>query len=1038
MSKLIDTYIFKCKNWDEFVSFVNNQTDNKLKGALFERLTQVFLKTCSPYASKLKNVWWCNNKGEFPEKIRKHLNLPSSDEGIDLICETNDSEFWSVQCKYKANQDNPLTHKELSTFESLSFNTSTQISLGLVVHTSTKPVRKAALMRNVTEIGLDKWLEISDDDWKRIQSYCRTNKLTAPKKRSPRKHQRAAIKDAVNHFSKRSVTRGKLIMPCGTGKSLAAFWIAQALNPKTIIVSVPSLALIRQSLADWTAEYLANGVQPEWIAVCSDETVGKTGDADSTVATVYEAGIPTTTDIESIKHFLKKRSSGPKIIFTTYHSAQRLCDAAKEANKQFDLLICDEAHKTVGSSSKSFSTLLFDENIKVKKRIFMTATERVYKQTSSGKEDVVSMDNPEIYGDVFHQLTFKEAIKQKIICDYKIITIAVTEKEAAALIADNPELRVTSGKDSFETDAHNLSVGLTLQKVFEKYGIRHAVTFHSSIKRATFFTKQQQELLGEKGISNHHISSEQSAGERANLLRNFANDNKAIISNARCLTEGVDIPSIDCVVFADPKKSTVDIVQAAGRAMRQSKATGKEYGYILLPLIIPEEDDLSDFAEETNFKDIARVITSLSTQDERIAEQMRARAKRKSSVPSDIVQIETDIFDLVSIKSEDLSEAISIRVWSSVGRANFLTFEDTKSIVSNFNINSESEWRNFVKKPSFSPDIPKAPAQYYKNKGWISWPDFLGNPENEKKFFHLFSDARKISRSLNVSSIGKWREWTRDDNQMPRNPDVAYKNSGWVNWSDFLNAEIIQTQKREYLLFEECRKFMKSSGIKTKAEFDTQKLDLPFNIPRAPNHTYKDDGFKNWPHFLMQRDTDFLNFEDARVIVQKLNLNSVSQFRKLASSKTFPDRVPSNPPSKYRNDGWNGWDDFLGKENYLTYDECVINISKYELSSLSNYRELIDNGTLNPNLYPRTPSKVYKSEWKGTKAFLGFHPRYRWRNFFDARAWARKQNIINEKQWLEFVKTSDFPKDIPKSPWIVYKNKGWMSLEDWLNQPHRP
>ena len=125
----------------------------------------------------------------------------------------------------------------------------------------------------------------------------------------------------------------------------------------------------------------------------------------------------------------------------------------------------------------------------------MTATERVYKQTSSGKDDVVSMDNPEIYGDVFHHLTFKEAIKQKIICDYKIITIAVSEKETAALIAENPDLRVTTGKDSFETDAHNLSVGLTLQKIFEKHGIKHAVTFHSSIKRATFFTQQQQFLI---------------------------------------------------------------------------------------------------------------------------------------------------------------------------------------------------------------------------------------------------------------------------------------------------------------------------------------------------------------------------------------------------------------------------------------------------------------------------------------------------------------------------------------------------------------
>ncbi len=215
-------------------------------------------------------------------------------------------------------------------------------------------------------------------------------------------------------------------MPCGTGKSLTAYWIAQALEAKTIVVAVPSLALVRQSLADWTAEYLAEGVTPEWLAVCSDHSVGSMGDADSTVATAYEMGIPTNPSDEELDNFLKKRSKAPKIVFTTYQSAEKLCDASRRNNKTFDLLIADEAHKTVGRKSKSFATLLFDENIKVKRRLFMTATERVY---NASRDDVVSMDDPDIYGSTCHQLSFKEAIKQKIICDYKIVTIAVSDAE---------------------------------------------------------------------------------------------------------------------------------------------------------------------------------------------------------------------------------------------------------------------------------------------------------------------------------------------------------------------------------------------------------------------------------------------------------------------------------------------------------------------------------------------------------------------------------------------------------------------------------
>ena len=328
MPSRIDTLIARCASWIEFRELVDEQKTTKEKGDLFERLTQIYLQTHPTYRTKIKTVWWCNN-GELPKAIKNKLGLnvtPSEkdDEGIDLICETFEGEYWSVQSKYRSNSNRSLSSKELATFQRLSFLVGKNISLGLIVHTQAKKIKKSYLMGQTTEIGLQHWLNISEQQWQLIIEVCKCNSLKLPQKRKKRDHQKLAINNAREHFLKGKNKRGKLIMPCGTGKSLIAYWSAQILESKSIIIAVPSLALIKQSLEDWTSEYLAEGILPDWIAVCSDHSVGKMKDADSTVATVYEAGIPTTTDSIEIIKFLKKRNNKPKVIFTTYQSSPKL------------------------------------------------------------------------------------------------------------------------------------------------------------------------------------------------------------------------------------------------------------------------------------------------------------------------------------------------------------------------------------------------------------------------------------------------------------------------------------------------------------------------------------------------------------------------------------------------------------------------------------------------------------------------------------------------------------------------------------------
>jgi predicted helicase len=246
---------------------------------------------------------------------------------------------------------------------------------------------------------------------------------------------------------------------------LTAYWIAEALEAKLILVAVPSLALVRQSLTDWTREFLAHGVKPDWFCVCADESVGNL-ESDTFVGEVYELGVPARTEPGVIAGFLRAPSSGPKIVFTTYQSSANLAAAARKARVRFDLAILDEAHKTVGKHSKTFATLLNEKKISIRRRLFMTATERVARSDS---EDVLSMESEKDYGRRFFQLSFKEAIKQGIIADYKVLTLTISDRRIRNLIDENRILDLKS-RDLDEAEAQSLAAGIALKRVFQKQG----------------------------------------------------------------------------------------------------------------------------------------------------------------------------------------------------------------------------------------------------------------------------------------------------------------------------------------------------------------------------------------------------------------------------------------------------------------------------------------------------------------------------------------------------------------------------------------
>jgi predicted helicase len=754
-----DSLIRSTGSWDELFKALQ-APPAKVKGDVFERVVQLYLKTHPEYESILKHVWLLN---EIPEKIKSHLNLPEADEGIDIVAETTDGKYWAIQAKYRGDPNSRLTNKgDLATFTALAFHTCTNIDYGLICATTSQPIKKIDLLGSNVGFRLCSDFESLDENggagWKRLKSAL-SKSPKSPKKYFPKPHQKRAINNAHKHFVKEEQSRGKMIMPRGTGKSLTGFWIAQKLQANQIVVAVPSLALVKQTLNVWTREYLAHSIKPKWLCVCSDIGSGEV-DADAFTAHTYDLGVPCTTNIDAISEFLTEKSVHLKNIFTTYQSGRVLADAARDAGVVFDLGIMDEAHKTVGRKDKTFAHLLSDENVKIDKRIFMTATERQFVGLS---DDIVSMDDTDVYGETFELLTFKDAIEadDPIICDYKFVTIEIRENEIRDLWEENKFLHIGSD-DLDDVATRSLAAGLALRKAYTDFNIKRAISFHGSIKKASNFTKQQEaitEVFPELAkVECFHVSSKVPTGKRTSTLHAFAKSERSLITNARCLTEGVDIPTVDCVLFADPRRSIIDIVQAAGRAMR--KAPSKEFGYIIVPMVVPDNTDPDEYASSTAFKDVVRTIRPLAVNDSRIIDYFRAVSEGNIPSSGGPVVFESLARKSISVDEEKLNDSIYLNVWEKLARASWRPFEQAREFIHSLKLKSGNEWREFAKSGELPLDIPASPLKVYESSGWSGMGDWLGTGTiaTRDRVFRPFAEARTYVLSLSLKGESEWRK----------------------------------------------------------------------------------------------------------------------------------------------------------------------------------------------------------------------------------------------------------------------------------------
>jgi superfamily II DNA or RNA helicase len=647
-----------CDSWQDIQNKWRGFPE-KQKGDLFEELVKAYLQLDPEYASKLKHVWLGS---EVPQATARKLKLPDTDQGIDIVAETHEGEFWAIQCKYRQNTDQSLTWTELSTFAGLAFTVCRGISFGIVCSTTERYTDVLKDQENISFRALDVWQSLDSEFFKRLRAHL-AKKPDVLKPLRPRAHQKCALMDGYAHFVTAKAKRGKLVMPCGSGKSLTAYFLAEKLEASSIVIAVPSLALIRQTLKVWLRETQANGQPVEWICVCSDESAGRV-DRDDAAVLRQDLGVPCLTDADAIARWLKRKHAGLTIVFTTYQSGETLAKAAHSAKFRFELGIMDEAHKTVGDRSKLFSHLLHDENLPIRRRLFMTATERRY----TGQSDtVLSMDDTSIYGETFHLLSFKRAMEYDppILSDYKIISMSVTRAEIAALIRENTFVVPDNGPWDQEIEADMLASLIALRKAMKKYPIQHAVSFHGSIQRAELF-KSHNDVFSDSHpelgqLETFHVCGKTPTGTRARIIGEFARAERALITNARCLTEGVDVPGIDCVLFADPRRSAVDIVQAVGRALRP--APGKEFGYVIVPILHDDDATADDLFNSDSFKEILTTLRALAANDDRIIEYFKAisqgqQRKGGASVQFDIDERLAERIDLTQFVRE-----IELKCW---------------------------------------------------------------------------------------------------------------------------------------------------------------------------------------------------------------------------------------------------------------------------------------------------------------------------------------------------------------------------------------
>jgi predicted helicase len=637
------------------------------KGDRFERLVQAYFKTDPKYANQLSEVWlW----GDFPSR----KDFGGRDTGIDLVAKTLNGDYWAIQCKCLA--ENTLIDKPaVDTFLSTSGKNFIAENLQ-TVHFSNRfwvsttnnwgPNAEQSIQNQspqVTRINLHE-LEEAPVLWEDLEKGIYGEAARAAK--YPTKaHQEIAIKNTHEYF--KTADRGKLIMACGTGKTFTSLKIAEKeTNGKGLVLFlVPSIALLGQSLNEW---YAQADVPINAICICSDPEVSrkKSKKEDAEDISIVDLALPASTNVKDIvKQFRQFETTGQQgmtVVFSTYQSIEVIADAQKELIKQnsgkgntygiFDLVICDEAHRTTGvtlakDDESAFVKVHDNAFLQARKRLYMTATPRLYSDASKSKAaqaDAVltSMDDFKLFGGEMYRIGFGEAVEKKLLSDYKVLILTVSEADMPAAV----QKMVADSQNEINSDDASKLIGCinALSKnILGDEGVlrsadpapmRTAVAFCQNIaisKKISEAFNETSNIYSESlpqaqrdrliTVTSQHVDGTMGATTRDGKLSWMKSvegemNECMVLTNVRCLSEGVDVPSLDAVLFLSARNSEVDVVQSVGRVMR--RAPGKNYGYIIIPIVIPSDVEPDKALDDNDrYRVVWTVLNALRAHDDR-------------------------------------------------------------------------------------------------------------------------------------------------------------------------------------------------------------------------------------------------------------------------------------------------------------------------------------------------------------------------------------------------------------------------------------
>jgi predicted helicase len=640
-----------------------SQTERE-KGIYFENLAKLYFQNEPRYKDLYSDVWlWEAWRAEW---IKAGNKDPGADTGIDLVAKTNGTnEYHAIQAKFY-DSDSTIYKKQVDSFFTASGKKPFTHRLLILSTDKISPHVDTAMEGQhipCQKITLSD-LEDSKIDW---ASTFKQKAVQFKERKEPRPYQKTAIANVVEGLA--HADRGKLIMACGTGKTFTALRLAEEMAGAggRVLFLVPSLSLLSQTLTEWTQE---TATPMHSFAVCSDSEVGKGRNKDDDYQMlVHELQYPATTNPKMLANEVTKRHDAQhmSVVFSTYHSIEVISQAQKQFGlADFDLIVCDEAHRTTGASfdgedESAFVKVHNQDVIKGTKRVYMTATPRVFGVAAKAKAETDSivlydMNEPAFFGETLHTLSFSEAVHVlNILCDYKVIVLTVSEdhisKNLQRLLADaDNSLRVddaakivgcwralskqdTQDDLSYDPDPMRRAVAFCQVIDINKSAKTHKV---SSKNIASMFkavvdeyraellkeNPDNQDAISKLGCEAEHVDGGMNAAQKGAKLdwlkAEIPDDTCRILSNVRCLSEGVDVPALDAVLFLTPRNSQVDVVQSVGRVMRKPKDSKKKLGYVILPVVIPAgmEPEVA-LNDNKTYKVVWEVLQALRSHDDR-------------------------------------------------------------------------------------------------------------------------------------------------------------------------------------------------------------------------------------------------------------------------------------------------------------------------------------------------------------------------------------------------------------------------------------